>query len=574
MEDGTTILFGLPGVAVDRVERHRDGRVAHVVTVDESAAACPGCGVFSTSVKQYHVTRPRDLGYGEEPLAVRWHKRQFRCRGRGCSRRAFTESIAELPPGARVTGRLRGAAGAAVDEHGSVRAAAAGHGISWPVVHAAFVGHADAQLVEPAPVVVLGIDETRRGRPRWDRDPDSGRWRRLDRFETNFVDLGGDGGLLGQTGGRTAAAVVAWLDARGEDWKAAVRIVAMDPCATYRRAVQDALPQARIVADHFHLVRLANDAVTRTRQRVTRDRLGRRGRRTDPAWANRRRLLRARERLSERACTRMWNELIDADPSGELLAAWIGKEELRALLATARRGRQRSDIAHRLHRFYDWCARVDVPELTTLAQTIDAWWPQVLGFLETGITNAGTEGVNRLIKDTSRAAFGFRNLDHQRRRVRFHCTRRQRKASANERCCPLNFDEPSKPRVGCSRKFPSLIDYDYSTYSRENARGKTVLRLRTRVDCRRRTKRRRRTAWFPSPAEGSPSIAPTRPRGSNAFHRDGGERDPGGGGITHGRLWWAVSSDSDASSFVPCWPDVRFARVRRAGGAVVAARRR
>src|SRR5512147_2339911 len=132
MEDGTTILFGLPGVAVDRVERHRDGRVAHVVTVDESAAACRGCGVFSTSVKQYRVTRPRDLGYGEEPLAVRWHKRQFRCRERGCSRRALTESIAELPPGARVTGRLRRAAGAAVDEHGSVRAAAAGHGISWP----------------------------------------------------------------------------------------------------------------------------------------------------------------------------------------------------------------------------------------------------------------------------------------------------------------------------------------------------------------------------------------------------------------------------------------------------------
>src|SRR5512144_654694 len=287
-------------------------------------------------------------------------------------------------------------------------------------VHAAFVGHADAQLVEPAPVAVLGIDATRRGRPRWDRDPDSGRWRRLDRFETNFVDLGGDGGLLGQTGGRAAAAVVAWLDARGEDWKAAVRIVAMDPCATYRRAVQDALPQARIVADHFHLVRLANDAVTRTRQRVTRDRLGRRGRRTDPAWANRRRLLRARERLSERAFTRMWNELIDADPSSELLAAWIGKEELRALLATARRGGQRSDIAHRLHRFYDWCARVDVPELTTLAQTIDA----------------GSAGVNRLIQDTTRAAFGFRNLDHQHRRVRFHCTRRQRKASANERVLP------------------------------------------------------------------------------------------------------------------------------------------
>jgi len=31
-------------------------------------------------------------------------------------------------------------------------------------------------------------------------------------------------------------------------------------------------------------------------------------------------------------------------------------------------------------------------------------------FRETRITNAGTEGTNRLIKDAARIAFGFRNL--------------------------------------------------------------------------------------------------------------------------------------------------------------------
>lgn len=41
------------------------------------------------------------------------------------------------------------------------------------------------------------------------------RWQRLDRFETNFVDLTGRGGLLGQTAGRTTRAVTDWLDARG-----------------------------------------------------------------------------------------------------------------------------------------------------------------------------------------------------------------------------------------------------------------------------------------------------------------------------------------------------------------------
>ncbi|MFI6800322.1 AAA family ATPase [Streptosporangium canum] len=55
-------------------------------------------------------------------------------------------------------------------------------------------------------------------------------------------------------------------------------------------------------------------------------------------------------------------------------------------------------------------------------ETIDAWWPEALAFITTGITNARTEGTDRLIKDAARVAFGFRNLDDQRRRVRLACT--------------------------------------------------------------------------------------------------------------------------------------------------------
>ena len=78
--DSTTILFGLPGVRVERVVRAADGvRLVHVVTADEAAAACPECGVVSTSVRQRRATRPRDVPYGEEPLRVRWHKVQYAC---------------------------------------------------------------------------------------------------------------------------------------------------------------------------------------------------------------------------------------------------------------------------------------------------------------------------------------------------------------------------------------------------------------------------------------------------------------------------------------------------------------
>jgi len=57
-----------------------------------------------------------------------------------------------------------------------------------------------------------------------------------------------------------------------------------------------------------------------------------------------------------RAFTKMWNGLVDGDPSGQILTAWIAKEELRALFATARSGGVRHDVAHRLTRFYAWCA--------------------------------------------------------------------------------------------------------------------------------------------------------------------------------------------------------------------------
>lgn len=428
MENGTTILFGLPGVAVDRVERGTGEhgelvRLVHVVTTASSAAACPQCGVISTSVKQYRITRPRDLPYGEEPLAVRWRKRQFRCRERACPRKAFTESVPEVPPRARLTGRLCRQAARQVASGRSVSAVAAEYRVSWPVAHRHYAAHADRLLTEPGPPAVLGIDETRRGVPKWVHDEETGRWVRTERFETNFTDASGTGRLLGQVAGRTGRAVTGWLEDRGQDWRDRVQFVAMDPCAVYRSAVQRALPRAVIVVDHFHLVRLANQAVTKVRQRVTRQVLGRRGTSRDPAWANRRRLLRARERLSSEQFHRMWEEILTQEATGELLAAWIAKEELRYLLSVARQHAPRSEISNRLFAFYDWCARADVPEVTRLARTIEAWWPQILAFIDTGITNARTEATNRMIKDAARIAFGFRNLENQRRRVRLHCKR-------------------------------------------------------------------------------------------------------------------------------------------------------
>jgi transposase len=225
--------------------------------------------------------------------------------------------------------------------------------------------------------------------------------------------------------------VIGWLSQRSAAFREGIQYVAIDPAAAYASAVRTPglLPNATLVVDHFHLVKLANDALTKVRRRITWDLRERRGRRIDPEGANRRRLLRGRERLSEKSFAKMWSQIQAEDPSVQILTAWIAKEELRTLLATVRLGGDPHLTRHRLHRFLTWCIDSQIPELLTLAATVDDWWPEINAFVTTGITNARTEGYNRLIKQVKRVSCGFRNREHSARRIRFHCTRKQRAAA-------------------------------------------------------------------------------------------------------------------------------------------------
>ena len=217
--DDASCLLGLAGLAVERVVLTALGvRIVQLVTDDPDAARCPACRVVSTSGKDWVLTRPHDLPCGGGQVAVQWRKRRWRCRTEACARQSFTEQVAQVPAGMRTTTRLRTALAVAVEDGRDQSEVAAAHGVSWPTVQRAVVVHGAVELVEPEPVRVLGMDETRFGRPRWlpDGHHDDGRirWMRTDPWETGFVDITGEQALLGQVDGRTSAAVQAWLAAR------------------------------------------------------------------------------------------------------------------------------------------------------------------------------------------------------------------------------------------------------------------------------------------------------------------------------------------------------------------------
>jgi len=382
---------------------------------------CPRCGVI-VGGKPYDVrcSRVKDLPVGHRPVAVIWRKRRYRCAERRCGQRVFTERSAQIPPRHRLTGRLRARLEQAASTAARAISDVAGeYGVSWWSVHRALVVTAAARAgTELPPVRVLGLDETRARSVRWLFDADSQRWRLSDPWMTSFVDLdtGRPGWLLGLTPGRSGSAVSTWLAARDQAWLDQIEVVALDPSAPFAAAIRRLLPQATIVVDHWHLVRLANQMLTEVRQRVAREQLGRRGRKHDPAWAHRRLLLAAGDRLSKRGLDRLTRVLQADDPTNEIGAAWGIKELLRQLLACTEAHRAR----RALFSFYEAVLVADMPETTRLAETIHTWWPAIEAFLRLRVTNARTEGTNRVIKQIKRVGCGYRNQSNYERRIVLH----------------------------------------------------------------------------------------------------------------------------------------------------------
>ena len=439
MDQSSSLLLDIDGLVVDQVVRNDAGRrVVHCSTDPQLAGWCPECGEQSKSPKAWVTTRPRDVRLGEDRPILLWRKRKWRCQVDGCERKVFTECLPEqIPARARITTRARRLAAEAIGDHTRpVSGVAAEFGMDWRVAHDAFVAHAAQVLPEqPPPVTVLGVDETRRGKAHYETDPTTGAKTWVDRFDTGLVDLSGNGGLFAQVNGRTSKVLIEWLQAQDPDWLANITHISMDTSATYARAARLALPDAVVVVDRFHLSALANKAVTDYRRELAWALRGRRGRKSDPEWAQRNRLLRAVETLTPDELAKVREAMRRADPSGGLEKCWQGKELLRKLLKLAGTNPDRGRIFNALTAFYLHCADSGVAQLRRLAWTVHAWQNSIIAGLHTGISNGRTEGYNRIVKHIGRIAFGFRNQDNQKRRVRYACTRKSRASTSHAKPC-------------------------------------------------------------------------------------------------------------------------------------------
>jgi transposase len=365
-------LLGLDGFEVLAAEIV-GGEWQLKVQTTSTLVGCIGCGVRA-ELHGRRTVRVRDLPAGGRPVVLLWRKRIWRCREPACRVRTWTERTAAIGPRMVLTERARAEACRRVgkDAH-AVAAVARDLGVGWATVMRAVADHGRPLVEDPGRldgVAALGLDETsflkatRTAPTRW---------------VTGLVDLE-RGRLLEVVADRTRRAVDGWLGARPRGWLAGVGTVALDPWRGYASALVAPLGHATVVVDHFHAVRLANAVVDQVRRRTQQATLGHRGRKPDPLYRIRKPLLTAAEQLTSQGRARLRAGLAAGDPTGEVAAAWQGKELLRAVYRAV--GMPAARAA--LERFYRWADGVAVAELSRLARTVRAWEVEILAWHATG----------------------------------------------------------------------------------------------------------------------------------------------------------------------------------------------
>lgn len=224
--------------------------------------------------------------------------------------------------------------------------------------------------------------------------------------------------------GRSKRAVERYLRSLSEARREAIEVVSIDAYEGYRQAVRSELPWARIVVDHFHLVRGANaalDSVRRDRQRQAARRRPKgvrkssRQSRWDPAiYRARHRLLRGRERLTERERRKLC-ELFEREPL--IAEAWGLKEAFRAVY----RAPDRAEAEIRLDRFLGAVERSGLASFESFAEGVGLWREEILAYFAEPTTNGYAEGVINKVKVIKRRAYGLPSFEGFRERVLLAC---------------------------------------------------------------------------------------------------------------------------------------------------------
>ena len=370
--------------------------------------ACHHCGSLDVTDHATNERRIRDRSCAY-PSVLRWRQRRLLCADCG---KTCRERHPEVAGRCSVTHRFR----RLLFErscHEPFSDVALSEKVSWYRVEEAFDHHAATELDarEIAPPRVLAIDESA--------------FKKRHRYHTVFSDPE-RGRVIELIEGRGQGSVCAGLARLSDLLTGHLESVVMDCYWPSRKVVEELLPQVRIVADKFHVIRCIDSAAQRVRIHH--------GRRTRPLGpdgvASRRQraflpgVHRGRGTFMKRA-----HKLTDVERASLTALfddipiiglAWLLKEEFAAIYDAP----DRMEAERRLQAWIDHINEAGLPEFTKVWRKLQPWVEPILAYFDDPVTNAFAEGITNKIKVIKRRSYGFTNPVRYRHKVLLSCCRR------------------------------------------------------------------------------------------------------------------------------------------------------
>jgi transposase len=387
-----TKLLDLPHVYVIGYEMPNDEKLIVDIEVRMPAATCPACEHVSTKVHSYGEKRTvRDLDVWGRQCYLRFQPREFECTH---CKRFFVERLAWLESGQHQTRRVEMRV-FELARRTNVAESAAYHALTDECAEGIF-GREAARRVEArgCPTVkVLHADEIA---------PHKG--------HGNYcLVLSAPGvGVLDVLEDRLEKTFEAWLDARGQEWCAAVEEFHADMWKPYHEVARAKLPNVHLTtADHFHVIENLNKALGEVRKTIQRQadedtRQQLKGSR----WL----LVKNQADLPASDQVRL-ETILRASP--ELKINYELKEDFRAIYALT----DREQAAEQLSDWLDKARAQGHHAMQTFVTTVENWHDEILNFFDGRGSNGFAEGVNNKIKLVLRRAFGCPNFAHFRLRI-------------------------------------------------------------------------------------------------------------------------------------------------------------
>jgi transposase len=227
-------------------------------------------------------------------------------------------------------------------------------------------------------------------------------------FATTFCDLNKHK-IYNLALGRSDSALKPHLERIPERYR--TKVVVMDLSETYRQIAKKYFPNALIVADRFHVIRLVNHQFMRSWQLL------------DPSGRKNRGLLslirRHEKNLSEEQKTNL-RKYLKLNPVLEEIYDF--KQRLCELLGT----KAVTQVSARpvVYDFLEMISKLratTLEPLRNLGQTLFEWRNEIARMFRFTKTNSITEGFHNKMEMLSRRAFGFRNFENYRMRVLALC---------------------------------------------------------------------------------------------------------------------------------------------------------